>query len=101
MVGPPHIPHLGEYRIPSAHYHPDTQGLGGVGLAETIQEGRLKRRPGSKRTIRIPEAVEERHRLLVSLWKQGLTLQECADTVGLKSHQSAWYHVNEKCRCGL
>lgn len=61
----------------------------------------MKRRPESTRAIRIPTAVRERHRLIVSLWKQGLTLQECADIVGLRSHQTAWYHVNEKCRCGL
>ncbi len=61
----------------------------------------MKRRPDSTRPIRIPEAVEERHRLLVSLYRQGLTMQQCADIVGLASHQSTYYHVNKKCRCGL
>ena len=59
----------------------------------------VRRQPSSTRPIRIPEAVRERHRLLVSLWKQGLTLQQCADTVGLASHQTAHYHICGKCRC--
>jgi len=61
----------------------------------------MKRRPESTRLRRIPEDVRERHLLLVSLWHQGLTLQECADTVGLKNHQSAHYHICGKCRCDL
>ena len=60
-----------------------------------------KRRPDSTRLRRIPEAVEERHRLLVSLYQQGLTLQECADVVGLTSHTTAWWHISERCRCDV
>ena len=58
-----------------------------------------RRRPDSMRPIRIPESVEARHRLIVSLWMQGLTLKECASVVGLVSHQSAHYHICGKCRC--
>lgn len=73
-------------------------------MVAAVAEGevvRASRRPDSTRPIRIPEVVRDRHQLIVSLWKQGLSLQECADVVGLASPQSAHYHVCGKCRCGL
>lgn len=60
-----------------------------------------KRRPDSTRVLRDHETVLARHQLLVSLWRQGLSLRECADVAGVASHQTAHYHISGKCRCGL
>lgn len=51
--------------------------------------------------FRAPENVRARHLLIVSLYRQGLTLKECAEVAGLHDHSSAWFHVRGKCRCGL
>lgn len=51
--------------------------------------------------FRAPENVWARHQLIVSLYRQGLSLLACAETVGLADHSSALHHVQGKCRCKL
>lgn len=59
----------------------------------------LEPKPLSPLRFRAPENVRARHQLIVSLYRQGLSLQECAEVAGLADHTSALHHVMGKCRC--
>src|SRR3990167_7723661 len=49
------------------------------------------------RLKRFPEEVRDRHNRLLVLWREGYTLQECAERVGLTDRTGADHHVNGRC----